>query len=74
MKFINKRNLKFFLLACLVISIGSCKKDDFLNVPSSGSLTSTATFTSQSNTDLFVNDIYNQLPVSRPEIGLQLKM
>ncbi len=70
MKFINKKNIEFFLLAFLAISIGSCKKDDFLNVPSSGSLTSTATFTSQGNTDLFVNDIY----MSRPEIGLQLKM
>ncbi|MEO7766034.1 MAG: RagB/SusD family nutrient uptake outer membrane protein [Ferruginibacter sp.] len=62
MKLINKKNIRFFLLALIAVNIGSCKKDDFLNVPSSGSLTSTATFTSQSNTDLFINDIYNQLP------------
>jgi len=62
MKFKNMKNAQVFLLALLIISIGSCKKDDFLNVPSKGILTEVSTFSSQSNADLFVNDIYNQLP------------
>lgn len=51
-----------FLLAVLVLSIAACKKDDFLNVPPKGSLTDASTFSSEANADLFVNDIYNQLP------------
>lgn len=47
-----------FLIGCL----GSCKKDAFLDVPPKGSLTNTTTFSTQDNADLFVNDIYNQLP------------
>ncbi len=62
MKYINLKSGKIFTLALLVISIGSCKKDDFLNVPSKGILTSTVTFSSQTNADLFVNDIYANLP------------
>jgi len=62
MKFQNIKNRHIFLLALLIISIGSCKKDDFLSVPPKGVLTDASTFSSQSNADLFVNDIYNQLP------------
>lgn len=51
-----------FLLAVLVLSIAACKKDDFLNVPPKGSLTDASTFSSEANADLFVNDVYNQLP------------
>lgn len=58
--FIKYREL--FLLALLVVSISGCKKDDSLNVTPKGFLTSAATFDSQSHADLFVNDIYNQLP------------
>jgi hypothetical protein len=53
---------QIFLLAVLIISLGACKKDDFLNVPPKGSLTDATTFSSEGNADLFVNDIYNQLP------------
>ncbi len=51
-----------FLFALLIISISACKKDAFLNVPPKGSLTDATTFSSEGNADLFVNDIYNQLP------------
>ena len=50
------------LLALLIIGLAACKKDSFLNVPPKGSLTDASTFSSQANADLFVNDIYNQLP------------
>lgn len=56
------KNVSMFLLAVLVLSIAACKKDDFLNVPPKGSLTDASTFSSEANADLFVNDIYNQLP------------
>lgn len=56
------KNTQVFLLALLIISIGSCKKDDFLSVPPKGVLTDASTFSTQNNADLFVNDIYNQLP------------
>lgn len=65
MKFKYLKNGQVFLLALLIISIGSCKKDDFLSVPPKGVLTSVSTFSSQSNADLFVNNIYNRL------IGIQ---
>ncbi len=62
MKYKSFKNKHVFLLALLIISIGSCKKDDFLTVPPSGVLTSVNTFSSQSNADLFVNNIYNRMP------------
>jgi len=51
-----------FLMALLLMSVGACKKDDFLTVDPKGSLTDESTFASESNADLFVNDIYNQVP------------
>lgn len=54
--------ISYFLLALLVINIGGCKKDEGLTVAPKGFLTDATTFSSQSNADLFVNDIYNQLP------------
>ena len=65
MKFKNIGKEQLFLLGFLVISIASCKKDDFLSVPPKGVLTSVSTFSSQSNADLFVNNIYSRL------IGIQ---
>ncbi|UOE46881.1 RagB/SusD family nutrient uptake outer membrane protein [Mucilaginibacter sp. SMC90] len=62
MKQILKKYRELFLLALLIVSISGCKKDDSLNVTPKGFLTDEATFNSQSNADLFVNDIYNQLP------------
>ena len=62
MKFINLKHGMVLLLALLIISISSCKRDGFLSVPPEGVLTSTVTFATQSNADLFVNDIYDNLP------------
>lgn len=62
MKQIFKKYRELFLLALLIVSISGCKKDDSLNVTPKGFLTGAATFDSQSHADLFVNDIYNQLP------------
>lgn len=55
-------NVSITLLLLLVMGISACKKDNFLEVPPKGSLTNVSTFSSESNADLFVNDIYNQLP------------
>ncbi|WP_183556781.1 RagB/SusD family nutrient uptake outer membrane protein [Mucilaginibacter sp. SP1R1] len=62
MKQIYIKYRQLFLLVLLVISFSACKKDDSLNVPPKGFLTDVSTFSSQGNADLFVNDIYNQLP------------
>jgi hypothetical protein len=62
MKFKNINKGKILLLALLAIGIGSCKNDDFLTVPPAGVLTDVATFTTQANAELFVNDVYNNLP------------
>jgi len=56
------KNGQTFLLALLVLSIGACKKDGFLNVPPKGTLTNQITFSTSSNADLFLNDIYSNLP------------
>jgi hypothetical protein len=50
------------LVVLLIIALQACKKDDFLTVTPKGSLTNQTTFNSSANADLFVNDIYNQLP------------
>lgn len=60
MKFKYKDIAKIFLLGSMVISIGSCKKG--LDVPGTSILTSTSTFESQKNAELFVNEIYSRLP------------
>jgi hypothetical protein len=54
-------NLRLLLVISLTF-ISACKKDNFLNVSPKGSLTDQVTFSSEKNADLFVNDIYNQLP------------
>ncbi len=62
MKCKNKIEKNFLILALFAISLGSCKKDDFLSVAPKGILTDASTFSSQTNADLFVNNIYNRLP------------
>jgi len=59
-KYIDK--IKLILFTFSIIALGSCKKDGFLNVPPKGTLTNAVTFSTQSNAELFVNDIYNALP------------
>lgn len=53
---------KTYIVLALALSLGACKKDGFLDVPPKGSLTDEVTFSSEDNADLFVNDIYAQLP------------
>ncbi|MGF7080411.1 RagB/SusD family nutrient uptake outer membrane protein [Mucilaginibacter sp. UYCu711] len=60
-KFIHNNNKVVIVLGLLLITVGSCKKDDFLTVPPKGQVTDEITFSSETNADLFVNDIYNQL-------------
>jgi len=55
-------NKYLVILLAVTISFTDCKKDNFLNVPPKGSLTDQITFSSENNADLFVNDIYEQLP------------
>lgn len=62
MKTKNIKYLKLWLFSCLIISLSACKKDGFLDVPPKGVLTDESTFKSQTNAELFVNDIYNNLP------------
>lgn len=59
---INKYFFRISLLVAITIAVGACRKDNFLDVPPKGSLTNETTFSSESNADLFVNDIYNSLP------------
>jgi hypothetical protein len=61
MKYKNLTIRHVFLLALLIVSIGACKNDNFLTVPSKGVLTSTVTFSTQTNADLFVDDIYQNI-------------
>jgi len=61
-KFLHDSN-KVIIISCLILLIvGSCKNDNFLSVAPKGKLTNQVTFSSSTNADLFVNDIYNQLP------------
>uniref|UniRef100_UPI00292D53A1 RagB/SusD family nutrient uptake outer membrane protein n=1 Tax=Pedobacter nutrimenti TaxID=1241337 RepID=UPI00292D53A1 len=53
---------KGLLMVLAVVCLNACKKDNFLDVPPKGLLTDQITFSSSTNADLFVNDIYNQLP------------
>jgi starch-binding outer membrane protein, SusD/RagB family len=52
----------YFLVVFLLLGMAACTKDAFLNIPDKGSLTNLSTFSSQTNADLFVNDIYDNLP------------
>ncbi len=56
------KNAPYFIIGCLLLAIGACTKDNFLNVTNKGALTNLSTFSSQDNADLFVNDIYNNIP------------
>jgi hypothetical protein len=55
-------NASLFWVVFLLLGLPACTKDAFLNVPDKGTLTNQSTFSSQNNTDLFVNDIYSNLP------------
>ncbi len=61
MKFIHGNNKVVILLILLLLSVGSCKRDENLTVVPKGKLTNEITFSTEGNADLFVNDIYNSL-------------
>ena len=52
-------NKYFYILlpVAFIIAFSACRKDSFLEVAPKGSLTDEVTFSSESNADLFVNDI-----------------
>ena len=54
-------NNKVILMFILLLVASACQKDNFLTVPPKGTLTNQVTFSSQTNADLFVNDIYGSL-------------
>jgi len=70
MKSIYKSYGHTLILALLMITAGACKKDGFLNVDPKGSLTDENTFATEANADLFVNDIYDQVPDMNNETQL----
>lgn len=61
MKFIHGNNKVIILFILLLLSVGSCKRDDNLTVVPKGKLTNEITFSTEGNADLFVNDIYSSL-------------
>lgn len=61
MKLVHVDNKVIIMLSLMLFSIGSCKNDSFLSVTPKGKLTNQVTFSSATNADLFVNDIYNSI-------------
>jgi hypothetical protein len=57
------KNNRFLLLglACTVL-FTACKKDDFLEVPNTGAVSSGNAFASEAAADLVLNDVYSNLP------------
>ena len=62
MKNIKFKYINIAIIAVFIGGLSSCKNDSFLDVPPKGTLTDASTFSSQSNAELFLNDIYNNLP------------
>ena len=62
MKRIYRNSRRFTFLSLVFLTLGACKDDDFLTVPLKGTVTNVVTFSSEANADLFVNDLYDQLP------------
>lgn len=62
MKFKIKNNRLLLLgIACTML-FTACKKDDFLEVPNTGAVSSGTAFASESSADLVLNDVYSNLP------------
>jgi starch-binding outer membrane protein, SusD/RagB family len=49
------------VLICVIVFAG-CKRDDFLEVPNTGAVSSQTAFASEAAADLVLNDAYNSLP------------
>jgi hypothetical protein len=52
------------LLLGAALLLGGCHKDDFLNVDPKNALNEASAYGSETNADLVVNDIYNQVASS----------
>lgn len=59
--FMNYRFAATLLLSGLLLATG-CKKDDFLNVDPKNALNESSAYSNETNADLVVNDVYNQIP------------
>jgi hypothetical protein len=58
---INKNKLFSLSVACGILFSG-CSKDDFLEVPNTGAVSSETAFATESSADLVLNDVYSNLP------------
>ncbi|WP_233635667.1 RagB/SusD family nutrient uptake outer membrane protein [Hymenobacter setariae] len=52
------------LLLGAALLLNGCKNDDFLNVESKSAVTEVSAYSNETNADLIVNDIYNNIPSS----------
>ena len=57
-----KNRLSSVLLLSAVLVLNGCKNDDFLNVDPKNALTEASSYSNETNADLAVNDIYNNIP------------
>ncbi|WP_153795938.1 RagB/SusD family nutrient uptake outer membrane protein [Foetidibacter luteolus] len=58
---INNRRLLIQAVVCVFLLAG-CKKDDFLEVPNTGAVSSETAFATEAAADLVLNDVYSNLP------------
>ena len=58
---INKSRLFSLSVACAILFSG-CSKDDFLEVPNTGAVSSETAFSTEASADLVLNDVYSNLP------------
>jgi len=62
MKILKYLNFSFLSLILLVLFTFSCDSDDFLENVDKSKLTDTTQWASESNTDIYINDLYNEIP------------
>jgi hypothetical protein len=62
MKYIININRRLILVIVCVIAFGGCKKDQFLEVPNTGAVSSETAFSTEAAADLVLNDVYSNLP------------
>lgn len=61
-KFIRDYNKVIIMVSLGLLTVSSCKNDGFLTVDPKGKVTDLTTWASETNADLFVNDIYGDIP------------
>ena len=62
MKKLKYLNFSFPGLILLVLFVFSCDSDEFLENIDKSKLTDTTQWASESNTDIYINDLYNEIP------------